>query len=281
MLLAVILVLSFPLSVYVGDRLARQGITADNALQHYQQQVYAIGLGLLGLGTLFGVVLKAGRHSPWVPSWLLLYTGAYFWHGVVLGCGMAAGLLLGLEWPGRREPKRLQQLGLFLLMSLGAIAFLFHQGQPITNLITESRMVEGVVLQTTPFSCSAAAIATLHRQVNPQANTTELEVAQLAGTSRQGTNTLGQIRAMEQLGLEPEYRRNVAIADLVNRNQLAILHVIERVEGPRIQHAIALLDVDAVAETLTVANPLYGIQVKSFADMDDYWLREAVFVNVD
>ncbi|NEQ99974.1 MAG: hypothetical protein F6K30_25285 [Cyanothece sp. SIO2G6] len=65
------------------------------------------------------------------------------------------------------------------------------------------------------------------------------------------------------------------------RNQFAVLHVIENVDAARIQHAIALLSIDPPAETLTVANPLYGIQVKSFADMDDYWLREAVFVTMD
>ena len=45
----------------------------------------------------------------------------------------------------------------------------------------------------------------------------------------------------------------------------------------RIQHAIALLAIDPNKQTLTVGNPLYGEQIKTFADMKDYWLKEAVF----
>lgn len=276
--LAIILFSAFTMASYLGSRLARQGITADNALQRYQHQVYGLGLGLLALGTLLGVLLKAGRNRPWLPSVLFLYAGAHFWHGVLLLCAISAGLMLGLEWPGREQAKRLQQLLLFLGVSLGAIAFLLFQSRPITSLAAAPRMVEGVVLQTTSYSCAAATIATLHRLVDAEAETTERDVIELAGTSRQGTSTLAEIRAMEALGLEPEYRRNLAIADLVTRNQLAVLHVMEPVGGTRIQHAIALLEVDTETKTLTVANPLYGKQVKQFEEMKDYWLNEAVFI---
>lgn len=278
MLLVIFIISIFIVGSALGSRLARQGITADNALQHHQRAVYCGGLGLLALGTLLGVLLKAGRNSPWVPSILFLYAGAHFWHVVLLFCAMAAGVMLGLEWPGRKQAKRLQQLLLFLGVSLGAIAFLLFQSQPITSLVAAPRMVEGVVLQTTSYSCAAATIATLHRELNPDAETTELEVIKLAGTSRQGTSTLAEIRAMEKLGLEPEYRRNLAIADLVKRDQLAILHVMEPVGGAQIQHAIALLAVDAEKKILSVANPLYGKQIKQFEEMEGYWLSEAVFV---
>lgn len=139
-------------------------------------------------------------------------------------------------------------------------------------------MVEGVVLQTTSYSCAAATIATLHRQVNAEAKTTELDVIKLAGTSRQGTSTLAEIRTMEKLGLEPEYRRNLAISDLLERDQFAILHVMEPVGGTQIQHAIALLEIDSEAQSLMVANPLYGKQLKHFEEMENDWLNEAVFV---
>jgi len=83
---------------------------------------------------------------------------------------------------------------------------------------------------------------------------------------------------MEQLGLGPDYQRNLTISDLLERRQLAILHVMEPVGGTQIQHAIALLDIDTEAKTLTVANPLYGRQIKRFEEMEDYWLDEAIFV---
>ncbi|MBD2075842.1 hypothetical protein H6F86_18480 [Phormidium sp. FACHB-592] len=46
-----------------------------------------------------------------------------------------------------------------------------------------------------------------------------------------------------------------------------------------IAHAIALLAIDPAKQTLLVGNPIYGRQVKTFAEMQDYWLKEAVFVS--
>jgi hypothetical protein len=155
---------------------------------------------------------------------------------------------------------------------------LFYQNLPITDLLESPRTLKGVVLQTTPYSCAAATIATLSRRVNPLAQTTELDVVKLAGTSRQGTNILSEIQAMEQLGLAPQYERNLTISDLVKRRQMAVLHVMEPVSEARIQHAIALLAIDPLKEKITVANPLSGIQEKRFDEMKDYWLEDAIFV---
>ena len=83
---------------------------------------------------------------------------------------------------------------------------------------------------------------------------------------------------MQQLGLNPNYERHLTIADLVARKQMAVLHVMEPVSGTKIQHAIALLDIDPIKEKVTVANPLYGIQEKKFSDLKDYWLEDAIFI---
>ena len=55
-------------------------------------------------------------------------------------------------------------------------------------------------------------------------------------------------------------------------------HVDEPVAATTIRHAVALLEVDPVAQTITVGNPLYGRQVKAFDELDGYWLGEAVLV---
>ncbi|MGK7874627.1 MAG: hypothetical protein AB4426_15380 [Xenococcaceae cyanobacterium] len=60
--------------------------------------------------------------------------------------------------------------------------------------------------------------------------------------------------------------------------QPALLHVRERIAGRVIAHAVALLSVDISEKFLTIANPLSGIQVKTFEQMEGYWLGEAVFV---
>jgi hypothetical protein len=278
MFLAIAVCASFLVGSYFGRYFAQKGITADNALHRYQKQVYVSGSIALGLIILFVLLMTSGRNSPWVPSFFLLYAAAYTWHGILVICGFCVGLMLLLEISAWKDVKRIQQLIIFLIISISAALLLIYQNLPITDLLESPRILNNIVLQTTPYSCAAATIATLARQVHPARQTTELDVVNLAGTSRQGTNILSEIQAMEQLGLTPKYERNLTIADLVARKQMAVLHVMEPVSGTRIQHAIALLEIDPFKEKITVANPLYGIQEKKFSDLKDYWLEDAIFV---
>ena len=271
---------SFALGSWAGWAAAKQGLTADNALKQYQRQVHWSSSFALLLGTFSFIILTTGRHHAWLPSFLLLYIGAYFWYVALSICCCCAGFLLFLERSGWKNRQRLQQLALFLVVNLLGVAVLLHQNLPITGLVKPTRVLDGVVLQTTSYSCSAATIATLSRLVNPTWQTTEQEVVRLASTSRQGTSTLAEIRALRALGLEPQYERHLSIADLIARGQMAVLHVKEPVAGSRIAHAIALLSIDSETSTLTVANPLYGKQTKTFDDMKDYWLEDAVFTQV-
>jgi len=265
---------------YTGWWLARRGVTAENALKRYQRQVYWGGSVLLGLVAFAVVVFRVGEREAGLPDFLLLYSAAYFLPAILLLCCFCLGFIVLLERPGWRDPRRLQPLLLFVAVSGIGLAFLIYQALPITPLIRSPQILEGVVLQTTPYSCSAAAIATLDRRIHPSRQTTELEVAQLAGTTRQGTNTLGEIRAMEALGLAPQFQRNLTLQDSIERQQMAVLHVMESVGGTHIVHAIALLDIDVDREMVTIANPLYGKQMKTFKEMKGYWLGEAIFVTV-
>ncbi len=279
MFLPIAICISFLVGAYFGRYLAQKGLTANNALQQHQKQVYLISCITLGIITLLAILMTSGRNIPWVPVFISLYFGAYAWQGILLICIFCMGLMLLLEIPAWKDRQRLQQLILFLVISISSVMLLIYQNLPITDLIESPRILKGtIVLQTTPYSCAAATIATLSRQFNPALNITELDIVKLAGTSRQGTNILSEIQAMEKLGLAPQYERNLTIADLVKRRQMAVLHVMEPVSGSRIQHAIALLAIDPVKETITVANPLYGIQDKKFSDMKDYWLEDAIFV---
>jgi hypothetical protein len=280
MFLAIAICIFFLLGSYFGRYFAQKGLTADNVLRHYQKQVYLISSITFGIIILIVVLMTSGRNSPWVPNWILLYVGAYAWQGILLICSFCIGLMLLLEISAWKDRQRLQQLILFLLISISSVFLLLYQNLPITDLLESPRILKGIVLQTTPYSCAAATIATLSRRVNPAAQTTELDVVKLAGTGRQGTNILSEIQAMEQLGLAPQYERNLTIADLVKRGQMAVLHVMEPVSGTRIQHAIALLAIDPEKGQITVANPLSGIQEKSFDEMKDYWLEDAIFVTV-
>jgi hypothetical protein len=263
----------------VGRILAQRGLTAENALKRHQRQVYRIGLPMLGVGTCLGIMLTAGRHSPWLPSWLLLYTGAYFWAVVLVLCSFCTSILVAVELPGWRDRFRLRQLLLFVLISGLGMTLLVYKNLPVSHLARSPRQVDGVVLQTTSYSCSAATIATLTRHLRHAVQPTERQVMELAGTTRQGTTTLGELRALRELGLEPDYQRGLTLDDLVERREVAVLHVIEPVPGARIQHAIALLAIDTERQLILVGNPLYGQQVKTFEEMmDSYWIGAAVFL---
>ncbi len=279
MFLSIIILISFLAGISIGRSLAQQGLTAANALQYHQKQVYVISLLALGIGTLLGIVLSAGRSSPWVPSFMLLYVGAYIWDAILAVCCFCTGLVLSLELAGWKDRQRLQQLILFLLVSVSATLFLIYYQLPITNLVQAARVSEGVVLQTTPYSCAAASIATIAQISQPESPITEEDVVRLAKTSRRGTSTIAEIYAMQALGLSPQYERNLSIQDLINRHQLAVLHVMEPVGATKIAHTIALLSINPVNRTLTVGNPIYGRQIKTFAEMKDYWLNEAVFAD--
>lgn len=276
--LSVLILLAFLVGTYTGRTLAQHGFTAANALQHHQKQVHRFSWITLGMGALLSIPLSVGRSSSWVPTFFLLYVGAYLWDALLAVCCFCTGLVLALEFAGWKDRQRLQQLILFLGVSLLATSFLVFYQLPITNLVRENLILEGVVLQTTPYSCSAASIATIARTLHPELATTEQEVVKLAGTSRRGTSTIAEIHAMQALGLSPHYERNLSLQDLIDRQQLAVLHVMEPVANTKISHAIALLAVNTEKQTLLVGNPLYGREVKTFAEMSDYWLKEAVFV---
>ena len=86
---------------------------------------------------------------------------------------------------------------------------------------------------------------------------------------------------MEAMGLQPRFALGLTVDSLLAHGGPALLHVDEPV-GPRtIRHAVALLEVDPEAETVTIGNPLEGRQVKSFDELDGYWIGEAVLVGYE
>jgi predicted double-glycine peptidase len=188
------------------------------------------------------------------------------------------GLLLAMELSQKKTLSQIRQL----LFAIGAIAFAFsillHYSLPITGAIGKAKVVNGVVLQTTSFTCAPASIATLARFVGKHPNISERDVTELTHTNRFGTSTLAEIRAIQQLGLQPKYEDGLSISDLVKTNRPALLHVRENYQGQYINHAVALLNTDAKKQIVIIANPLYSLQIKTFKEIENYWLGEAIFV---
>ncbi|MBD2480719.1 papain-like cysteine protease family protein [Planktothrix sp. FACHB-1365] len=270
--------MSVILGILMGRSLAERGLTASNALEKHQKTVYMI---LTVITFLVGIFLILGylKLTKLIPTFLLLWLGAHL-TDLSLGIGfLGLGLLVGLELPGWNNPQRRYQLiSVVVLLSL-PLFLLVHETLPITGLLGEPLEVDNVVLQTTPYTCAPATIATLGRWVGKHPQLTEKDVVKIAGTNRFGTSTLDEIRAMRRLGLMPNYQNNLTLNDLISQGKPALLQVNEPVGETTISHAIALLEINSKQHTLTLANPLYGKQVKLFEQMQGYWTGTATFVN--
>ena len=192
----------------------------------------------------------------------------------------ALGFVALLEWPGRGDPLRRRHLVLGTGFLAIGTAFLTYRALPIT-IETPARVEDAVVMQTTPFTCAPATIATLLRWVGADTGATERGIVALAGTSREGTTTRREIEILRRVGLAPRYARLLSAESLAVIGRPALLHVNEPVaSGVTIRHAVALLAVDSEAQTVLIGNPLHGRQVKRFVDLSGYWTGEAIIIHV-
>jgi hypothetical protein len=267
---------------FLGNSLAQKGITAENALDKHQKTARVIFLSLAGLLTLLIVIDRSNisYHLPQLfPHIISLYIQAIF-DNVLLGFGFFIfGLLLLLELSGFSSSKRRNQLLIGLGLISVCLSLLFYWFSPIVNDVGESRIVDGIVLQSTTVTCAPASIATLARISGKHPEIEEKEVVKLTKTNRLGTNTLSEIEAMEKLGLNPEYYHDLTVEELLKRNQIALLHVKQRWLSQQFPHAVVLLNIDTKNQELILGNPLFGVETKPFSELKDYWFGEVIFVN--
>ncbi|MDJ0731436.1 MAG: cysteine peptidase family C39 domain-containing protein [Crocosphaera sp.] len=266
----------------LGNDLAKKGITAENALEKHQKTARIVFISLAGILTLLIIIDRSNISyylPPLFPHIISLYIQAVF-DNVLLCFGFFIfGLLFLLELSGWSSTKRRNQL----LLGLGVISFclslLFYWFSPIVNDVGELKIVDGVIIQSTTVTCAPASIATLARLSGKHPEIDEKKVTKLTKTNRLGTNTLAEIAAMEKLGLNPEYHHDLTLEDLINRQQLALLHVKQRWLSQQFPHAVVLMDIDTENEQLILGNPLFGTEAKPFSELKDYWFGEAIFIS--
>ncbi|EDX74039.1 peptidase, C39 family [Coleofasciculus chthonoplastes PCC 7420] len=293
--IALVCVIASIIGANLAHRWVMQGVTLDTidkALKHHQRLVYIILFGMGAISTsLASLILLQGvkvtdlaifaTNLPlphWIPTIILLYIAEYL-NLFVLGLGcFALGLVVFFVGFGRGMSQPLPLLMATVIGMILPLAIFSHYLLPVTGMLGEPFVVEGVVLQTTSHTCAPASIATLARWVGLDPSLSERDVVQLTHTSRLGTTALAEIRAMRQLGLAPKYQRQLTIADLITTNQPAVLSVNEDVDGVIFLHAVVLLSINPESQTVTVGNPLYGRQVKTFDHINGYWTGDAVFV---
>ena len=217
-----------------------------------------------------------------LPPMFLIYIAAYFNETIItMGC-FCLGLLIFLELSNQRCKPKIRQLIIAIAAISCALSMLLFFLQPVQAMVDKPKIINGVVMQTTPFTCAPSSIATLARFTRKYPQLTEKDVVKLTKTNRFGTTTLSEIRALKKLDLNPEYRHNLSLQDLSDLRRPALLHVKEKNknnQGVRFSHAVALLSINLEKELLVIANPLYGIQIKTFREMKEYWFGEAILVN--
>ncbi|MEN9519094.1 MAG: hypothetical protein RLZZ381_1682 [Cyanobacteriota bacterium] len=268
----------------LGRNLAAKGITSDNALKNYQKPLLYL---LLAIASFLGSLILLDRYHlarllpKILPPMLLIYLAGYFQQTLLgLGC-FFLGLLVFLELSGKRSPRKILQL----LVATGAISLalgiLLFFLRPVQALVAQSKISDGIVMQTTLYTCAPASIATLARYTQKYPHLTEQEAVELTKTNRFGTTTLAEIRALKKLDLNPQYHHNLTINDLITLGQPALMHVKEKSKtgkGVRFSHAVAYLAVDRPKKLVLIGNPLYGLQIKTFAELDQYWFGEAIIL---
>jgi hypothetical protein len=283
--LVVVCTLAFGGGAILGKNLALKGVTSDNALKNYQKPLLWL---LFTVVPLLGglIVIDKFNLAPVLPRIfsprLLIYLAGYFNETIMgLGC-FCLGLLCLLELSGKRSQLKILQV----LLAMGAIAcalsVLLFMLRPVQDLAAQPKIINGIVMQTTPYTCAPSTIATLARYTKKHPNLTEKAAIALTNTNRFGTTTLAEIRALKKLGLNPQYRHNLTVDDLIALKQPALLHVKEKNQtgkGLRFSHAVVYLAADTSKRLVLIGNPLYGLQIKAYDELDQYWFGEAITVN--
>lgn len=275
LLTSVVAIIALAIGTLVGRQLAGRGVTLTGLVAPHPLRCALLLMALLA----GGVMLLFGDRLPWLPEPLLLYGEEYAWPALSVAGWVMLALLPALEWRNVREGRagRLVAATLALAIGVGHLAYL---AQPVSDALHRTHERDGVVLQTTSYTCAPASIATLARFARPGLRVSEREVAEMLGTTREGTSTLAEIRTMDALGLRPRFARGLTVDSLIARGAPAVLHIEAPTRRGIARHAIALLAVDARQRTVTIGDPMRGLEVRRFEDLDRVWIGEAVFVNV-
>lgn len=266
----------------------------------------AMAAGLCALG------LWGGRRLPrWAATvWIVLLVGFLFVHAYVLVddlrvarwlpvapvmvvgnfSPLAVGLIVGLAW--RLVPGKVWRKG-FVLVPMATIC-LYKAYAPATVEVPVlgDRWDHGVCRQTSKWSCSAAAAATLLRMHGIQ--TTEQEMAELCRTSTEGTSMLGLYRGLKLKTEDTLWDVEVfwgTVEDLQKVRGPAIVSVGLRAGQaadpryasewgwtPGVKHTVVAFGYDPRREEFEIADPNVGRERWSVADLRTLWHGEGLRV---
>ena len=164
--LFLICVLAFAVGGVLGKSLADRGINSDNALNSYQKPLVWLLVAIaptLGILILLDKLHLAQLLPRIFPPMLLIYLAGYFNQLIVWSGCFFLGLLIFLELSGKRSRLKLIQLAIAIGAISFALSILLYFLQPVGALVNRPKIINGIVMQTTPYTCAPASIATLGR----------------------------------------------------------------------------------------------------------------------
>lgn len=149
-----------------GKFLADTGINSDNALKNCQKPLV---WGLGGIALLLAILIIIDKFNlvsilPKIfPPLILIYIAAYFNETIVAMGFFCLGLLVCLELAGKRSRRRIRQLLVAIATISLALSILLFFLQPVAAMVNNSIIINNVVMQSTPYTCAPASIATIAR----------------------------------------------------------------------------------------------------------------------
>lgn len=252
---------------WLGWRLRQQGITGTNLFSRKTP----ISLMVLAAGVCVVVLLLhlpqlqflplAWRASGIQVSWMLLRSLLLWTNGMAIAIH------------GRVTPSQLRASILICVVGFGLLVGMEqYLLTPIYPSLTHHVGPQGIVRQTSESSCAPAALATVLHQW--QIETSEPEVAKLAGTSRAGTSNPQLIAAAQELGMDGlELQPAWETIQQINRPGILSIWLVDG--DRRLPHAVALLKMNQ--DTAVIADPSEG---KAFMvdrpALEQVWRQEYV-----
>jgi len=224
---------------------SRHGVTLDDALRRAPH--LAAGAALLLLMSTMEVTLVALPELSWYLPVPVEYAYSAIVEAVVLSVGGFTSAVTVTIAFATRHPRRLLLCAPPAALLIGVPVLLHWLLEPIHPTVG-NRERDGVIMQSTPYTCAPASAANLLRALG--VHRSEREVAELFGTTALGTSSAQIIRGMAELDIH--CRR----ADL-GRRPLPVAPAILLFEGARVGHAVALLEGDHEGG-LVIADPLVG-----------------------
>jgi len=204
-----------------------------------------------------------------VPSCIGYYDAVGTWLLNVAVISYFAGATTRVAFLERHRGRWMVLVAVVVGLACGMILYrTWTHAEPIVLPI--ARVTEdGVILQTSPMSCSAAACANIAQCYG--IHKTEQEMANILGTTSRGTTIAAKIHGMASLGFRC-VKRYIRDLDAKRLHAPALL-LVDSVGGPD-GHTVAYMGNDG--NTLEIWDPLFGRSRWGEGELREIWRGRAI-----